>query len=123
MSYNPSEFFKSSKPLNTEVKTSFDPRVITKKQAMSSDEIENYKREAVRGTGIGNKTAEFGLSSSMGKSDRLFALQNGISSGRIKTVKEASIALSVQENTIKKYLRELSITFDFESGGINKLKK
>ena len=120
MAYNPKDYF-SKKPSKGagEVTVTFDPRVITRKKGMTSQEITNYKREASRGTAIGNKTAQFGLSSSMGKDDRLFTLKLGIKTGRIKTVGEASALVSVTEKTIHKYLKELSIDFDKESGKIN----
>lgn len=121
MTYNPNDIFsKKSTAFTGEVKTTFDPRVITKKKPMSNKEIEDYKREAVKGTSIGSKMANFGLSSSMGKDDRLFALKSGVVKGRIKTIAQASKLLNVTDTTVKKYLKELSIEFNSDTGSIAK---
>ena len=118
MSYNPTDFFKKKKENVGEVKVEFDPNVITRKserKAMSTKEIAEYSREAVRGTSLGSQ-ANMGLSSSMGKSDRQTALIAGIKKGKFKSVAQIAMALNVKEPTVKKYLKELNIDFDLKTG-------
>lgn len=119
MSYNPTDFFKKKKENVGEVKIEFDPNVITRKserKAMSTKEIAEYSREAVRGTSLGSSQANMGLSSSMGKSDRQTALIAGIKKGKFKSVAQIAMALNVKEPTVKRYLKELNIDFDLKTG-------
>ena len=122
MGYNPNDFFSKKSSTNTgEVITTYDPSVITRKserKAMSSKEIAEYSREASRGTGLRNAQSNMGLSSSMGKSDRMTALIAGIKKGRLKSVPQIAMVLKVQEYTVKKYLKELKIDFDPTTGEI-----
>ena len=122
MGYNPNDFFSKKSSTNTgEVVTTYDPSVITRKserKAMSDKEIVEYQREASRGTGLRNAQSNLGLSSSMGKSDRLTALIAGVKKGSLKSVPQIAMALNVQEPTVKKYLKELNIAYDSETGKI-----
>ena len=122
MGYNPNDFFSKKSSTNTgEVITTYDPSVITRKserKTMSSKEIAEYSREASRGTGLRNAQSNMGLSSSMGKSDRMTALIAGIKKGRLKSVPQIAMVLKVQEQTVKKYLKELKIDFDPTTGKI-----
>ena len=54
----------------------------------------------------------------MGKSDRMTALIAGIKKGRLKSVHQIAMVLKVQEQTVKKYLKELKIDFDPTTGKI-----
>lgn len=65
--YNPNNLFKAHNTHVGEVTSTFDPRVITKTKPMTKSQIENYKREASRGTSLQSSLANQGLSSSMGK--------------------------------------------------------
>ena len=122
MGYNPNDFFSKKSSTNTgEVVTTYDPSVITRKserKVMSGKEIAEYSREASRGTGLRNARSNMGLSSSMGKSDRMTALIAGIKKGRLKSVPQIAMVLKVQEYTVKKYLKELKIDFDPTTGKI-----
>ena len=121
MSYNPNDFFKKSSTSTGEVLTTYDPNVITRKserKAMSTKEIAEYSREAVRGTSLGSSQANMGLSSSMGKSDRQTALIAGIKKGKFKSIAQIAMALNVKEPTVKKYLKELNIDFDLKTGRV-----
>lgn len=122
MGYNPNDFFsKKSSTKTGEVVTTYDPSVITRKserKVMSGKEIAEYSREASRGTGLRNAQSNMGLSSSMGKSDRMTALIAGIKKGRLKSVPQIAMVLKVQEQTVKKYLKELKIDFDPTTGKI-----
>lgn len=122
MGYNPNDFFSKKSSTNTgEVITTYDPSVITRKserKVMSDTEIAEYSREASRGTGLRNAQSNMGLSSSMGKSDRMTALIAGIKKGRLKSVPQIAMVLKVQEYTVKKYLKELKIDFDPTTGKI-----
>lgn len=121
MGYNPNDFFKKRSPHTGEVVTTYDPNVITRKserKVMSSKEIAEYSREASRGTGLRNAQSNMGLSSSMGKSDRLTALIAGVKKGSFKSIPQIAMALNVQEPTVKKYLKELEIGFDSTTGKI-----
>lgn len=122
MGYNPNDFFSKKSSTNTgEVITTYDPSVITRKserKVMSGKEIAEYSREASRGTGLRNAQSNMGLSSSMGKSDRMTALIAGIKKGRLKSVHQIAMVLKVQEQTVKKYLKELKIDFDPTTGKI-----
>ena len=122
MGYNPNDFFSKKSSTNTgEVITTYDPSVITRKserKVMSGKEITEYSREASRGTGLRNAQSNMGLSSSMGKSDRMTALIAGIKKGRLKSVHQIAMVLKVQEQTVKKYLKELKIDFDPTTGKI-----
>ena len=122
MGYNPNDFFSKKSSTNTgEVVTTYDPSVITRKserKVMSGKEIAEYSREASRGTGLRNAQSNMGLSSSMGKSDRMTALIAGIKKGRLKSVHQIAMVLKVQEQTVKKYLKELKIDFDPTTGKI-----
>ena len=122
MGYNPNDFFSKKSSTNTgEVVTTYDPSVITRKserKVMSGQEIAEYSREASRGTGLRNAQSNMGLSSSMGKSDRMTALIAGIKKGRLKSVPQIAMVLKVQEYTVKKYLKELKIDFDPTTGKI-----
>lgn len=116
--YNPNNFFEPHNTHVGEVTSTFDPRVITKTKPMTKSQIENYKREAGRGTSLQSSLANQGLSSSMGKSDRLFLLQNKIATKKIKTIAEAAYHLQVTEPTVIRYLKELNIPFNKEKGTI-----
>lgn len=121
MGYNPNDFFKKHSPHTGEVVTTHDPNVITRKserKVMSSKEIAEYSREASRGTGLRNAQSNMGLSSSMGKSDRLTALIAGVKKGSFKSIPQIAMVLKVQEPTVKKYLKELNIAFDSTTGKI-----
>lgn len=121
MGYNPNDFFKKSSTNTGEVITTYDPNVITRRserKVMSNAEIVEYSREASRGTGLRNAQSNMGLSSSMGKSDRMTALLAGVKKGRFKSVAQIAMALNVQEPTVKKYLKELKIGFDSTTGKI-----
>ena len=122
MGYNPNDFFSKKSSTNTgEVITTYDPSVITRKserKVMSGKEIAEYSREASRGTGLRNAQSNMGLSSSMGKSDRMTALIAGIKKGRLESVPQIAMVLKVQEYTVKKYLKELKIDFDPVTGKI-----
>ena len=122
MGYNPNDFFSKKSSTNTgEVITTYDPSVITRKserKVMSDTEIAEYSREATRGTGLRNAQSNMGLSSSMGKSDRMTALIAGIKKGSLKSVPQIAMVLKVQEYTVKKYLKELKIDFDPTTGKI-----
>lgn len=121
MGYNPNDFFKKSSTNTGEVITTYDPNVITRRserKVMSNAEIVEYSREASRGTGLRNAQSNMGLSSSMGKSDRMTALLAGVKKGRFKSVAQIAMALNVQEPTVKKYLKELEIAFDSTTGKI-----
>lgn len=121
MGYNPNDFFKKHSPHTGEVVTTYDPNVITRKserKVMSSKEIAEYSREASRGTGLRNAQSNMGLSSSMGKSDRLTALIAGVKKGSFKSIPQIAMVLKVQEPTVKKYLKELNIAFDSTTGKI-----
>lgn len=121
MGYNPNDFFKKSSTHTGEVVVTYDPSVITRKserKVMSDKEIVEYQREASRGTGLRNAQSNLGLSSSMGKSDRLTALIAGVKKGSLKSVPQIAMALNVQEPTVKKYLKELNIAYDSETGKI-----
>ena len=121
MGYNPNDFFKKNSPHTGEVVTTYDPSVITRKSernVMSSKEIAEYSREASRGTGLRNAQSNMGLSSSMGKSDRLTAVLAGVKKGSLKSVPQIAMVLKVQEATVKKYLKELKIDFDSTTGKV-----
>ena len=121
MGYNPNDFFKKSSTNTGEVITTYDPNVITRRserKVMSNAEIVEYSREASRGTGLRNAQSNMGLSSSMGKSDRMTALLAGVKKGSFKSVAQIAMALNVQEPTVKKYLKELKIDFDPSTGKI-----
>ena len=121
MGYNPNDFFKKSSTNTGEVITTYDPNVITRRserKVMSNAEIVEYSREASRGTGLRNTQSNMGLSSSMGKSDRMTALLAGVKKGRFKSVAQIAMTLNVQEPTVKKYLKELKIDFDSTTGKI-----
>ena len=107
MGYNPNDFFKKSSTNTGEVITTYDPHVITRRserKVMSNAEIVEYSREASRGTGLRNAQSNMGLSSSMGKSDRMTALLAGVKKGRFKSVAQIAMALNVHVPTVKKYL-------------------
>lgn len=121
MGYNPNDFFSKKSSTNSEVVVTYDPSVITRKserKVMSDKEIVEYQREASRGTGLRNAQSNLGLSSAMGKSDRLTALIAGVKKGSLKSVSQIAMALNVQEQTVKKYLKELDIAFDSSTGKI-----
>lgn len=121
MGYNPNDFFSKKSSTNSEVVVTYDPSVITRKserKVMSDKEIVEYQREASRGTGLRNAQSNLGLSSAMGKSDRLTALIAGVKKGSLKSVSQIAMALNVQERTVKKYLKELDIAFDSSTGKI-----
>ena len=120
MGYNPKDFFKGGTSTGNVV-TTYDSSVITRKserKVMSSKEIAEYSREASRGTGLRNAQSNMGLSSSMGKSNRLTALLAGVKKGSLKSVPQIAMVLKVQEPTVKKYLKELNIAFDSTTGKI-----
>ena len=50
----------------------------------------------------------------MDKEDRKFHMKLALDNGRISTIKEAMDLVSVSENTIKKYLKELGYVYDKE---------
>ena len=54
----------------------------------------------------------------MGKSDRMTALLAGVKKGSLKSVPQIAMVLKVQEATVKKYLKELNIAYDSETGKI-----
>ena len=121
MGYNPNDFFSKKSSTNSEVVVTYDPSVITRKserKVMSDKEIVEYQREASRGTGLRNAQSNLGLSSAMGKSDRLTALIAGVKKGSLKSVSQIAMVLKVQEATVKKYLKELNIAYDSETGKI-----
>ena len=122
MGYNPNDFFSKKSSTGTgEVVVTYDPSVITRKserKVMSENEIVEYQREASKGTGLRNAQSNMGLSSAMGKSDRLTALIAGVKKGSLKSVPQIAMVLKVQEQTVKKYLKELNIDFDPTTGKI-----
>lgn len=121
MGYNPNDFFSKKSSTNSEVVVTYDPSVITRKserKVMSDKEIVEYQREASRGTGLRNAQSNLGLSSAMGKSDRLTALIAGVKKGSLKSVSQIAMVLKVQEATVKKHLKELNIAYDSETGKI-----
>lgn len=121
MGYNPNDFFSKKSSTNSEVVVTYDPSVITRKserKVMSDKEIVEYQREASRGTGLRNAQSNMGLSSAMGKSDRLTALIAGVKKGSLKSVPQIAMVLKVQEQTVKKYLKELNIDFEPTTGKI-----
>lgn len=121
MGYNPNDFFSKKSSTNSEVVVTYDPSVITRKserKVMSDKEIVEYQREASRGTGLRNAQSNLGLSSAMGKSDRLTALIAGVKKGSLKSVSQIAMVLKVQEATVKKYLKELDIAYDSSTGKI-----
>lgn len=121
MGYNPNDFFSKKSSTNSEVVVTYDPSVITRKserKVMSDKEIVEYQREASRGTGLRNAQSNLGLSSAMGKSDRLTALIAGVKKGSLKSVSQIAMVLKVQEATVKKYLKELNIAYDSATGEI-----
>lgn len=122
MGYDPTKFFKKPES-SSGVVVEYDPNVITRKsqrKAMSPKDIINYQREASRGGQIGSKQSNMGLNSSMAKSDRKIAVLAGIKNGTFKTVPQIAYVLQVSELTVKKYLKELGITYENQSGRILK---
>lgn len=121
MGYNPTEYFKKkSTPINSEPIISYDPSIITKRKTVDGRTIKNAIEDsksvvqsmsgnfAQRSTKLSNMSSK----SSDSKSDRVFALQNGIQNKRIKTLKEAETLLGVSIKTVQKYLKELNYNFD-----------
>lgn len=120
--YNPSNFFKGKvTSKTTEVKTTIDPRVITnqsERKVMDARAIEEYQREAARGTKIGNTASNLGLSSSMKRSDNLLKFKVKVQNKQIKSIPQACMNMNLSEATIISYLKELQIPYNKQSGKI-----
>lgn len=85
-----------------EVKISFDPSVIRKTKPKNTNI--DQKNES-----IGSSLSNMGLSSSLGKDERIFALTNAFDKNEIFTISSASEKLNVSYQTAKKYAKEAGL--------------
>jgi len=97
--------YVSTTPVNTKVITSHSEKV---------KKTESRDKHLEQDGSYHNKLTALGVSQNMDKEDRKFHMKLALDNGRISTIKEAMDLVSVSENTIKKYLRELGYVYDKE---------
>lgn len=85
-----------------EVTTSFDPTVIRKKKKQQT--LSESKNES-----IGSSMSNMGLSSALGKDERIFALITAFDKNEIFTISSAAEKLQVTYQTAKKYAKEANL--------------
>ena len=97
--------YVSTTPANTKVLTSHSEKV---------KGTESRDKHLEQDGSYHNKLTAFGVSQNLDKEDRKFHMKLALDNGRISTIKEAMDLVSVSENTIKKYLKELGYVYDKE---------
>lgn len=87
-------------------------RTVTTQGEMTPDEIAEYKRLSEERKGVISRNAQraMGLSSALGKDDRLFYLRQALEVGNVTNMQEAEWLVNVGPQTIKSYLKELGYT-------------
>lgn len=118
--YNP-EAYISKKSFTGDVTVEYDPRYIKKRQKLTSTELAEKSSELKKDgatfgmSGMGakqSKLGSFGAVSNQAKSDRVFALQTGIKSGKVKNLQQAVAVTNVSTGTVRSYLAELGYKLD-----------
>lgn len=98
---------KKSKPIvkdDQSVKVWVDPSIATKQFTNTE-----YVEQNLKSLGNSNKVFKMAYSSQMDKDSRMYTLQQGIESGKIKTIEDAENELQVKGPTIIQYLIDLNL--------------
>lgn len=106
---------KKSKPINLEdhsIKVWVDPEVVNK-QFTNTEFVDTNLKSA----GNTNQIFKMAYSSQMDKDSRMYTLQQGIESGKIKNLSDAENELGVKGPTIISYLVDLNLQLLDDSKG------